>query len=926
MVQVFISYARKDGAEQSLRLANELNERGISTWRDDRIGIAADFTSEIEAGIDNATHMVVIVTPDVKRDDSFVRLEIGYALTQQKPIIPLVFPGGHRPITIINHTYITFSDWATSLSALLERLKYKENQEKDPQTRRERELAYLQMIGQRYDHWRDLYTDMAAIARVEEPKVRLKPSAMRMIEMRHAIHQQIDHRFDIEVSTHIKTENLAELREGLRKYRRVALIGDPGAGKTTTLQRLAYEYASTAADEVLPVEHEPLPLFARLGAFTGDDFNVFLDSMFGGLSLAHYLPDHVVLLLDGLNEMSPTYHHVIDEWLRINPEVSVIVSCRKLEYIERKLPLMRIDVAPLDLERIQLFMSNYLEDTDRDKLFWSLAGYEVRQAWEWYHSRKPQTTFKDFFLGKDKPGASFEPERKTIVELRQRYREQVLLPDMLGLVTNPFLLQIVIEVFALTGEPPRNRGELFGRFVTLLLTERGKTAVSVDRPWIDETIQIEALATLAYLIQSRGSGTSVSIEFVRDAFQLSAPQINPDQLLFFAVSANILEQTETVRFSHQLVQEYFAAYQIGDDIRKGVSALKYFPSDEWWTPTGWEESALLLAGIWGESTDIVEWLTPVHPDLAFRIATESGTGCSTSALSALYEPRENIRRSPFAVAQWGRLNHKNDNRRGVGLREDGLPDIDWCNVEAGNFIKGADEQPDNPRGEANIEYDFKMARYPITYIQFQAFIDSGEFNNPFWWSEFPSDYQPQVMSEQKNPYNNHPRDRVSWYQAVAFSRWLDHEFRKEGAIDRAVNKIRLPLESEWEYASRGSRGWKYPWGDQYLVGYANVNEQIDSTGPYYLNQTTAVGLYPLGASPFGIYDMTGTVWEWCLNDYHNPRREPGAYWKELRGGSYFSFYSDAACSSRLYFQPHRKPDTYGFRLVIAPAIGNYLGG
>ena len=144
MAQVFISYARKDGADESQCLYTELQAQGIGAWRNNRIDPTVDFTGEIERAIDNATHVVVIVTPDLKHTDSFVRLEIGYALTQNKPIIPLVFPGGHRPIVIINHTYINFADWEMGFARLLERIKNLNVEEIDPQTRREHEVAFEQ--------------------------------------------------------------------------------------------------------------------------------------------------------------------------------------------------------------------------------------------------------------------------------------------------------------------------------------------------------------------------------------------------------------------------------------------------------------------------------------------------------------------------------------------------------------------------------------------------------------------------------------------------------------------------------------------------------------------------------------------------------------------------------------------------------------
>lgn len=914
MPQVFISYARKDGADESLRLYTDLQTSGIRAWRDQRIDPIADFTGEIEDAINEATHVVVVVTPDLKRADSFVRLEIGYALTQKKPIIPLVFPGGHRPIVIINHTYISFADWDAGFALLLSRLNNPSAEEIDPQTRREHEIAYLQSIGQKYDHWRDLYTDLAATARLEEQKVKLKAAAARMIEMRHAIHQKVDHSLDAEKGVTVKTESLDELREGLRNYRRVALIGDPGAGKTTTLERLVYEYASAAAEETAEPYHFPLPLFARLGAYTGEDFVQFLEAGFAGLRLRDYLPNRVVLLLDGLNEMPPSHQVKLEDWLRGHTDVAVIVSCRKLDYVERKLPLQRVDVQSLDLERIRLFMSNYLEDEDRDKLFWALAGYDARRAWAWYQDEVQDVTYLEFFTGEDRPGISYEPERKLLDKFRQSLREQDALPDMLGVVTNPFLLQIVIELFALSGEPPRNKGDLFGRFVALLLEERGKTAVRSDRGWINAETQKRALAALAYRMQSEKTGTSVSAEFVLTVFRRAVPEADAALLLYFAVSASILEQTDTVRFSHQLLQEYFAAYEMGEDLRRGVPATKYFPSADWWTPTGWEETALLLAGMLGDATKVVEWLTPVQPDLAYRAATESGAHCANAALKPLYEPALNARRSPYAVAEWGRLNHEQDRRPGVGLRPDGLPDLAWCDVPAGKFLYGEVKQ------EREITYPFKIAKYPVTFIQFQAFLDSGEYDDFRWWEGMPDRYQRQPMAQQHNPYHNHPRDRVTWYQGVAFSRWLNARYLIAGLIGGDV-QIRLPLEWEWEYGVRGSDGREYPWGDGYRVGYANLDEEAYGVGPYFMFRTTAVGLYPQGASLFGILDMTGTIWEWCLNDYRNPNVVFGysnGKNKVLRGGSFDHNQSFASSSYRLLNAPNRGLNFFGLRLVLCP--------
>jgi len=248
-----------------------------------------------------------------------------------------------------------------------------------------------------------------------------------------------------------------------------------------------------------------------------------------------------------------------------------------------------------------------------------------------------------------------------------------------------------------------------------------------------------------------------------------------------------------------------------------------------------------------------------------------------------------------------RLAELGDPRPGVGLRPDGLPDIDWVEVPAGAFLYGYNKE----RRESDA---FRIGRCPITNSQYQAFIAAGGYREVRWWagleksSENPRWTQP-----------NRPRERVSWYEAMAYCAWLG---------DALGLEIRLPTEWEWERAARWTDGRQYPWGNGYRAGYANINEPYDKAGPYYLRQTTGAGIYPQGASREGVLDLAGNVWEWCLNEYQDPQRiQPGGTgWRVLRGGSWGIGRAAAHTAYREGRGPGYRFDGLGFRLLCVSPI------
>ncbi len=259
---------------------------------------------------------------------------------------------------------------------------------------------------------------------------------------------------------------------------------------------------------------------------------------------------------------------------------------------------------------------------------------------------------------------------------------------------------------------------------------------------------------------------------------------------------------------------------------------------------------------------------------------------------------------PRRLAIGDRLAEIGDPRRGVSLDSRGLPEIDWVDIPGGEFIY--------QEGERRSLASFRMARYPVTKAQYQAFIYAGGYRDDRWWKELGR-LNPESCQW---PQANRPRTNVGWYEAVAFSRWLSAQLGYE---------VRLPNEQEWERAARGVEGREYPWGNEYASGRANIDEisTIQRVGEWYLEQTTAVGVYPHGASSEGVLDLSGSVWEWCLNKYDRPdetRIDTSGDTRVLRGGSWRNHADLARGSLRMWYNPDYRSYTRGFRLVSSAPV------
>ncbi|PDV99467.1 hypothetical protein CJ255_21490 [Candidatus Viridilinea mediisalina] len=483
----------------------------------------------------------------------------------------------------------------------------------------------------------------------------------------------------------------------------------------------------------------------------------------------------------------------------------------------------------------------------------------------------------------------------------------------------------------------------------------------------------ELLAAVAYAMHLRGEeGVFLSRnELVRAAaayLERRVPDAEEAARAFVAelpVHIGLLDEREPdrFRFSHLSFQEFLAARFIAESDRWAELLDRY-------TESWWREVILLCAGhlsqerCWRFLGQLIErGRTPNERANALTLAAAAltelekfkGQGPLTARIQ--HEALTMLEQQPAtAVPAAARV------QSGAVLAVVGDPRLGVCTLPppmvefaGGSFVLGSSAAEATAAGKAYEAYflkqgdkatakrardwpqdevndqpvllrPFALARYPVTNAQYQLFIEAGGYDptQPWWdaagraWlrrndqaTDGLTDWQRRNQKQQPawwtNPRfgkarPNHPLVGISWYEASAFCAWLTQHLR-DGYI------YRLPSEAEWEYAARGVLRRPYPWGEETPDG-----ERANFAGTH--NGTSAVGCFPLGATPEGILDLAGNVWEWTRSEYRSypydpddgreDSRDPAEKRFTLRGGSW----DDQSLSLRAAYRLHNPPDNF----------------
>jgi serine/threonine-protein kinase len=242
-------------------------------------------------------------------------------------------------------------------------------------------------------------------------------------------------------------------------------------------------------------------------------------------------------------------------------------------------------------------------------------------------------------------------------------------------------------------------------------------------------------------------------------------------------------------------------------------------------------------------------------------------------------------------------------------------------IPAGEFTMGSNEGGSDEQPVHTVYLDaYYMDKYEVTNALYEACVDTGVCDPPQSSGSYTrSSYYGNSQ------YDDYPVIYVDWNQAGTYCEWR--------GPSTGSGRVRLPTEAEWEKAARGADERTYPWGDEFNCRKGNFDDetQLDdyvvSGGPNcdgYVD-TAPVGSYEGGVSPYGLYDMSGNVWEWVADWYDssyysnspssNPTGPSSGDTRVLRGGSWSSGGYYLRSSNRVGNFPGYVSSYSGFRCV-----------
>jgi formylglycine-generating enzyme required for sulfatase activity/transcriptional regulator with XRE-family HTH domain len=672
---------------------------------------------------------------------------------------------------------------------------------------------------------------------------------------------------------------------------RLVLVGDPGAGKTTFLRRIAFE----ACNRLLKRENErridkmlgepdPFPILIPAGELSKHISTSSPQELFDylGRNYSDLGPDYFrrqfregcLLLLDGLDEIpgEPARQEITELLKRTASgyqSARIVATSRPGVYGGvTSIPGFSAKwIAPLDDQAIEVFATK-----------WGCAVY------------------------RDDANAAAEMKRVLLQEINAK-------AEIRRMAENPVMLTALACLHFMKTTLPEQRSELYdsvlewlakarqgktGRDHNVLLGRLRKLAYAMHAAKKNKRTEIERYEAIGVLKNDFRSETDETSKRLAAERFLQQEEVN---------SGIIVNRGERLRFWHPTFQEYLAAVTLAYDPverqRRLFDQGKVRDAD-------WRETVLLLAGclkkqgdepadellgkiLDGDGVMLLDCVRraglmgALMNDLAawqYRLPLALDERYQTllkQALSIFEKPAARLLPFEVRLEAAEALGRAGDPRLAEGTNN-------WVPVERAEFRMG------ETRRRVAVA-PFAMARYPVTVVEYERFVKGRGYQKRELWSAggFGQFSEPNGWTEQLQ-YPNRPVTGVSWYEASAYC---------------ALKKARLPSEEEWECAARcGRDAVRYPWGlkgpDEHR---ANYHHEGCPMAP------TPVGMYPEGATPGGVEDLAGNVFEWTSSWYTEGQS------RVVRGGCWSSSPGFLRVSGRVGGGPQVQGGVLGFRCV-----------
>ncbi len=666
-----------------------------------------------------------------------------------------------------------------------------------------------------------------------------------------------------------------------------------------------------------------------------------------------------LVLFDGLDEISDIeLRKMACNWIDRQytgfPETFFVVTSRltgyrKTEGVELEVDHIRADVMDFTAEQQVEFLSKwfraaYLKELRPEKL----------TGEEWFASQRQKA----------------ETRTRTIVEYLDKPENR----GLRELAAVPMMVQIMAILWKEREFLPGNRVTLYSaaldylleyrdnrrKITPLLPADKARLVLSSVALWMQQELQSD---------EAERTAMHTEMQKVLDTFDHppSAEAFCKNLVDRAGLLVEYGEKRREYLFRHKTFREYLAGGQLLDVITRDVSSLdimvRHFGED-WWNET----MIFCMAQVDAEMFDrFMEALfdsmvsadfSPKQQMLLQIIITEAPQKKTSALCRKLLEPDTTDNRQRYildCLRTLGKATAVDDVNmflaRGLAKSEDirgraeGLVaalsfseettsclsaiESDFVLISGGKYVYSV-------TGTAVLVPDLFVAKYPVTNRQYRSFIGflagnpsesvkritlkayteelhklvrSGDvalkgFDDYLKGvSDLVRRFSSEYHEDRKYNKDDQPVVGVSWYDARAYCLWLS---MLSGKV------YRLPTEQEWEWAAGGRRDEPgrvlkvkgYPWGDQPEPTPKHANYSDNEGTP------TPVGRYPDGATPEGLYDMAGNVWEWMGNWYNSTIQKPS-----LRSGSWVANAGMLRCSARNYNDPNNRSNDIGFRIV-----------